>query len=395
MNPSTAVQPLFDDRYRWWRVEADGQTVVGSGDLDALGAAARDSDITLCWPAERVVLRDVPFAPGERKLLRQTVPYTLEDELAGDVDALHFALAQPGATEVTVAVADRDELAQALEALTGAGLNVKQAQPEQLLLPWRENRWTLVAEPGRWLLRTGKLQGFAMERDAVGVALELILAEAVALPEAIDVYLVDASEDELFRALPEVLASLVSIEAATVSPAPYGEGELDLLQGPFARTIAWRKIWRQWRLPVIGFAAVLGLQFAYAALDYNRLQEQNVELRREIEAAYRQVIPQGVLNEPVLQLQRRVRALEGSGGGGLLLLMSQVGDALTSVEGTELENVSYSERQNEMRITILAPRFADVESLREKLQQNGLQAELAGTSTDGDQTRARLRIGGQ
>jgi type II secretion system protein L len=383
------LQPEGDDAWRW-RSPLDAR--AGGGDAQALAAAAADAELVLAVPAQRALLREVTVAAHERRLLRQTVPYSLEEELVDDVDGQHFAFGPLQGGRVPVAIVGRAWLASALERAAAAGLDIRRIVPEQLLLPWREGCWTLLAEPGRWVVRAGPWRGFALEPEAAALALQLLLDDAESVPRQLLVYS-DEAPETLLPQLPELLRGVAELHAAGELPPPAAAPLIDLRQGAFARALPWRRWWRSWRWPLAAVAVAVVVQFAVAAVQHWQLSERNLELRRQIEQVYRSVEPQGAVVEPERQLRRKVQALQGQSAGALLPLLEQVGGALRSIDGIALQNLTYSERQGEVRLNLSAPSFADVEKLRQALAAKGLRAELVGSNADGDRTRAQMRIG--
>lgn len=375
-----------DERLRWHT--GAGEQAGTPADF-AAAATSRDAELVLIAPAQRVALRDVAFAPTERRLLRQTVPYSLEEELVDDVDAQHVALGAATDNRVPVAIVDRDWLQQWLQRCEQAGLDIKRALPEQLLLPYRENCWTLRIEPQRWLVRIGAYRGFALEPESAQLALQLLLDGADELPQAL---LVESGlpPDEIAAVLPELLRGIVEVlePAAPAADAPL----IDLLQGAFARVLPWRRWWRQWqRVAIVFGVAVLAHALVLGAQQYG-LKKQNIALRQQIETAYRSVEPRGVVNDPELQLRRKLKALQGSGGSNVMTLLQQVGGALHKIDGVSVQNLTYSEQQHELRVGLTAAAFKDVETVRVAIAAAGLNAQLVGSNTDGDKTRAQLRI---
>lgn len=390
MKSTLLINPLTDGQLFWRGADGAGR----SGAIAELAAdpAALEAELVLVVPAQKVALQQVSFEAHERRLLRQTVPYSLEDELIDDVGDQHFALGAVTGGQVPVAIIERQWLADWLERCTAAGLDIKRALPEQLLLPWREGCWSLQPEAGRWLVRLGPCRGFALEPESAALALQLLLDGAAELPQQLLVY-THESPDVLLPQLPELLRGSVEVlepPAPTVPAA--GDVVLDLLQGQFARTLPWLRWWREWRLPAQVLAAAVAVHLGVAVVQHYQLEKQNLALRQQIEQVYRGVEPRGVVNNPELQLQRKVKALQGQGGAGAMSLLQQVGSALKSVDGVSVQNLTYSERQGEMRLSLNAASFKDVENVRLAIAKKGLEAQLTGSNADGEKTRAQLRI---
>jgi type II secretion system protein L len=377
-----------DDQLSWQAV-ADGSIVHGTASDVAADTSTRDADLVLVVPAQKVLLRDVAFAPQERRLLRQTVPYSLEEQLIDDVDSQHFALGTVHGNEIPVAIVHKQWLRDWLQKCTQAGLDIKRALPEQLLLPYRANCWTLCVEPQRWLVRVSAYRGFALEPESAALALQLLLDNAAEIPQQL---LVQSEQplELLLSQLPELLRGSVEVldkvEPAADSPL------IDLLQGIFARTLPWRRWWQQWQLAAIALLIAVVVHAVVLGIAHNRLNKQNLALRQQIEAAYRTVEPRGVVNDPELQLRRKLKALQGHQGSGVMPLLQQVGGALKKIDAVGVQNLTYSEQQGELRVSVTAATFKDVEAVRAAIAATGLNAQLVGSNTDGDKTRAQLRI---
>jgi len=382
-----------DSLLHWHGNDGDSLPSASAWRQGSIHDAASDpmlgnADVTLVLPAQKVSLREVAFVASERRLLRQTIPYSLEEQLVDDVDTQHFALGVPQGERVPVAIVDREWLRGWLDRCAHAGLDIKRVLPEQLLLPYRQQCWTLRAEAQRWLVRVGPYRGFAMEPESAAFALQLLLDSSAELPQRL---LLQSEQPlaEISSQLPELLRGIIEpLEPA----AAIGTPTIDLLQGAFARTLPWRRWWQQWRTVAVVLGVALAVQIAVLAIERYRLQQQNLSLRQQIEAVYRGVEPRGVVNDPELQLRRKLKGLLGSGGSSVMPLLQQVGGALQKVEGVSLQNMTYSEQQHELRISITASTFKDVEALRVAVVAAGLNAQLIGSNTDGSKTRAQLRI---
>ncbi len=391
-----------DDQLSWTATDAtalDGeQSGVGvqrrgSAKTFAAELKVREADLVLVVPAQKVALQEVPFAANERKLLRQTLPYSLEDQLIDDVDTQHFALGPIVDAQVSVAIIDKQWLSDWLQQCRGAGLDIKRVLPEQLLLPYREHCWTLRVEPSRWVVRVGAYRGFAMEPSDAAMVLQLLLDSADELPQQLLIQTAqsDLPIEALLPQLPELLRGSIEVLNAEET---VGENNpvIDFLQGAYARTLPWRRWWLSWRPVAIVLVATIVVHLIVGGVQHYRFNKQNIALRQQIEEVYRSVEPRGIVNDPELQLRRKVQALKSHQGGAVLPLLQQVGDALKAVDGIAVQNLTYSERQSELRVSLSANTFKDVEAVRAAIANTGLTAQLVGSNTDGDKTRAQLRI---
>ncbi len=388
---NTVLLQVGDDDQLSWTAPYAAAPLRGDAQVFAEDARAHTADLVLVVPAQKVLLQEVAFAAHERKLLRQTIPYSLEEQLLDDVDTQHFALGAIADEHVPVAIIDKQWLAAWLQQCQKAGLDIKRVLPEQLLLPYREHCWTLQVEPRRWLVRVGAYRGFALEPESAKIALQLLLDRVDELPQQLLVCS-DEPIETLLPQLPELLRGMIDVLEKQTLTLAENSPLIDFMQGAFARTLPWQRWWWQWRPAAIMFAAAVALHLVVGGVQHHRLNKQNIALRRQIEDVYRSVEPRGVVNDPELQLRRKLQTLQGHQGGAVLPLLQQVGGVLKTVDGVAVQNLTYSEHQGELRVSLSANAFKDVEAVRAAIANTGLNAQLVGSNTDGDKTRAQLRI---
>ena len=401
MSAITFFKPCGTGNYEWLQLGSVGDESrdYSVGDAERLAAEAGATELVLIAPAEQVVLREVDFDPSEKKLLRQTLPYSLEEELAEDVEDLHFALGSPAESSVNVAVVKRDLMEQWCDSLAEEQLEAQEIVSELQLLPLIENGWTLLVRNEQWLVRIDGRRGFALEAETAGLALQLLLDETEQLPEQLLVCCDEERQPAIQSQLPEMLRGIVQWRnepywSLIADGWQQQQTRINLFQGDFALSLPWKKWWKSWR--VVGYAllAAVVLNLVLAVAQVKILEARNLALRAETEQAYRSAIPRGAVMDPAQQLRRKVSALRSSGGEGFVSLLDRVAQVLTSVKGLELQSINYTEKQSELRLTIVAPEFNDVETVRSKLEKAGLTAELTGSNAEGSKTRARLRVRG-
>jgi len=360
------------------------------------------ADIILLADAETVVFKTVGFEDSERKLLRQTLPYTLEDDCIDDVDSLHFALGTVVENTVPIAIIKREQIEQQLHDAAEQGLELQQIVSELSFIPWYEHSWSLVVEDETWLVRTGEYQGFRLDVATASLSLQLLLDESDQLPERLRVFCPEERHVEVLNQLPELLRGMVEwhddsywqVLAQGLSEQVMQPKVINLLQGSYARSLPWFKWWKLWKMALILLAAVMITQIVASYAELKILESRNIDLRAQIERSYRSVVPRGAVMDPEKQLQRKVSEMKGAGGDGFVVLLQQIAPVLAAVDGLIIQSLNYTEKQSEIRLTVLANGFADVETARANLEKLGLKAELGGSSADGSKTRARLRIRG-
>jgi general secretion pathway protein L len=79
----------------------------------------------------------------------------------------------------------------------------------------------------------------------------------------------------------------------------------------------------------------------------------------------------------------------------LLGLLAQVSQAVVAEGGqVQIRQVDFSESRGDLAMQVQAAGFAELERLRERLQDSGLAVQLGSASREADGVSARVVIGG-
>lgn len=393
MSENRSVLALRDGTLLWLRSDAPALSLDDAVARDALRAELdrRDHRVVFAAPGSDVRLIDLPVKPEERRHLEASLPFMLEESFTEDIDALHFARLMLDPRRCAVAVASHSAMQGWVDALGEFAERVPWL-PEPLLLCAGDEEWTLLVDGDSALLRWGRCQGTRIETRHLPALFAGLTASP---PQRLVVYGTDEARER--QLLPPELDARVQWRrgdlAAAMLLAPE-EPLLDLRQGAYAQQLPYTRWWRQWRAVAILAGVALALHLASGWMDLQRLERHNLALRGEVESIYRSVNPRGALVDAERQLSRQLAALKGGGGGGsFTALLSPVAAGIAGADGLRLASLSYSQSRGELRLNLLAPDFASVETLRSTLAGRGLAATLESSSRSGDRVRARLRIG--
>ena len=405
MNSIIVIKPCGIDNYEWLVAQKNStaapQLMVGDGErLQAQCDQA--ANITLLANAENITLKTVVFENHERKLLRQTIPYSLEDDCIDNIEEQHIALGNIAENSVPLAIIKRDILDQSLVDTLPTPLELNQLVSELLYIPLQDKSWSIIVDGDRWLVRSATYEGFALEMDVACFALQLMLDEVEQLPEQVIIHCNEQQQYAINAQLPELLRGIVdwkyqdywSVIAEGLSQQQLKPDTINLLQGDYAPSLPWKKWWQTWKVAALLLVTAVVFQLVGSYTRLSVLEQNNLELRTEIEQAYRSVVPTGAVMDHEKQLRRKVGAMKGAPDEGFVSILSQIGPVLNAVNGLSLQSLNYNEKQSEVRIIILASNFNDVETARANLEKLGLKAELTGSNIEGDKTRARLRVRG-
>jgi len=357
--------------------------------------AARRAPVVFAAPGADVVLQEITFTAAEKRHITKSLRFLLEDEFAEDIEELHFADRPLDRLQLGVATCSRQCMDEWGELLAELPL-VQQWVPEPLLLPWQAGECCLVMEPAQVVVRFGRNQGFSVERSLAPA----MLAE-LASSEEFSAVIVYGTEQETDTAqLPESWREVIQWRNGDFSSALMLAVEdkqpLNLLQGSYGARLPLGLWWRQWRLVAALLVAAIGLQIVSTWADYSNPPEENLQLRQQIEASYREVNPRGKARDHVKAMQQQLASMRGApAGSGFVSLLAQVGIAVQAQPGAQLGTVNYSDKLGDLRISLVVPDFKAVESIRSRLNAAGLAAQLENSSAQGESVQARLKVRAQ
>ncbi|GAB5414797.1 MAG: GspL family type II secretion system protein XcpY [Congregibacter sp.] len=367
--------------------------------------AVDDHRVVFAAPGADVRLFDMPVSREEKRHLDQALPFALEERLTDDIASLHFAKVALDDESFGVAVASLEKMhrwREQLDSILSGAPDTEFARrlservlwlPEQLLLPWQEGEWLICRDGDEVILRFGRCAGTRIEHALLEVLLRSLAQEK--RPEKVVFYGVDETADRALMS--EFSDEPIDWRRGDFLAAAMLLGDLAhiprLDQGDFAPSLPFARWWTLWKGVAAALLVALGVHLVGGWLELSRLEDANLALRAETEAVYRALNPRGVLQDPERQLQRQLDALKGSSSSGSFLpLLDPLAQQLAAQDGVVLGNLNYSGSNGQIRVSLLAKDFAQVEQIRAGLVERGLDATLDNSSRSGQGVRARLRL---
>jgi general secretion pathway protein L len=390
-----------------WVVREDERPLgsVYHGTLTEAANQAPGAQVVLLAPGTEVLLTQAQVPLMNRNRLVKAVPFVLEDELADDVDALHFAVGQRRADGAMACAVVSREVMDAWQAMSrAAGVQPHVLASEVLAVPFREGAWSLLIHGARTLLRTAVQDGLAMDTVNLALSLNALLAKANDTPPAcVRVWLCDADETILDR-VREVCAAhgieLVREDSRDPVLAMLARGyeeprAINLLQGDYSLRERLGKRLRPWRPAAIVGALWLCLYVVLTVIEYRDLSARGRALTQQIEAVYRDAVPdaRNVVN-PKVQLERKLAELRGgdsAAGAGFLSLLARSGQVLSQNTAVNVRSIRYKANQLDLDVEIQDLQLLD--ALQQRLTEEAhLAVELISASQHEGKVAARLQL---
>ncbi len=358
---------------------------------------------------------DIPVKGGSR--LHAALPYALEEQLAEDIEQLHFAAGtRRSSGKIPVAVVGRDRLTEWIGCLTEAGIQPSAVIPDNYGLARIPGTISLLVAEDQVMINDGADVELVMQGVSPGDALAAIGAlddtadgddpespesSLPAMPRHVLVYCEPQDEE---RYQHDWLAVRHEMESVDVNLLPDGVmprlavtvasgAGVNLLQGDFGAQTEYSGLFRPWR-----YAAILLLAFGFVgigakATDYYLLKRQEAELKQQFEAEYRQISPGTSTVEDPARLVASLKSRAGTSGAPPLFLQSleQLSRALQQNKEARIEAIRY--RAGVVDIRLSAPNVSTLDKIQRVVGETGqFEAAIQSTDQDGDTVSSRIQI---
>jgi general secretion pathway protein L len=363
-----------DNPVHWLVWSTSQQEVIASGtlsghaELGELSVYAERRTTLLLLDSSDVMLSEVEIPPGAGRQLESMLPFLMEDDIAQDVEQLHFHLMKKSAETAQVALLDATYLRRLLEQFKQAGIEVKKVLPDVLALPAKSGTITALQLDQQWLLRKPDLSGLSVSTEM----LPLVVAsdwrgegeEALSLVSYTP--LPDGAGDEWLAAEPELVMELLS-RGAIASP-------VNLLSGAFKPQSSLLKHLKVWRSAGIMALLLLAVLTAQNIFQIRQSEAHAQAYRAESERIFRVVLVGKKKIPTVSYLKRQMndeerRLSAGSSEEGMLPSLMMLQQALSG-QAVSFTGLRYDARRGEIRLDVEMKDFQAFEVVRTRLAES-------------------------
>lgn len=384
----------------WLRLDAAGRPVseLHAGLVEQAANDAEGCRVVVLVPGTDVTFTEADVPTQSRQRVQRAVPFALEDQLANEIEDLHFVVGprtESGA--YPVAVVRRDKMDAWLSALTAANLNPQLMLPDVLAVPLVGNGWSLLLDSDSAVLRNGLWSGYAMESDLLP-ALVQIAVDDDAMPDAIHCFTCTPVRSGMLDAI-RIIDEGCEEDVMQVLASGYGASEaMNLLQGDYSRSEQLSRLWKPWRASAALLAVGVALYLVQLGTEYRQLDRERAALATEMEQVYRSIFPEArKVVDPAVQMKQKLAVLrgqQGKGGTGFLTLLSRAGSVLHVEKGVEISGASF--RDGRLDVEVEATDLQTLDRLKQQLvSSGGMKVEIqSATASAGSKVQGRLRIQG-
>ncbi len=381
----------IDQRCSWLVWSEQEQEIIASGELadanalSTLTERAGNRPVDILVPASAITLTSVDLPEKGQRQAIKALPFMLEENLAENVDELHFVIGPRDGESLSVAVVAHQQMQDWLSWLTEAGIKARQIVPDCLALPLQDCQWAAMKFGHDYLLRTSNSAGVHL--DATWFA--ATLPKLVSREQSGSVTLANYSDIEIdgveAKAQPLELPMLVLAKGILNAP-------LNLLSGIYKPKREYGKHLSLWRNSVIVLFIALILALVNKGLNIHQMNSEAEQLQQQSTQIFKQVVGSARVVNIRSQMDSTLRGLQGAGGGAAFFMMlDNLKDAFTKVPDLKPTSLRFDSARNELRMQITAKSYAQIEQFTQ-LVSGQFEVNAGAMNSSDDQVTSTLTL---
>ena len=354
-----------------WLIWSDSEKeIIASGDLEnaqalqLLTEKAQTRKVICLVPGVDVTLKSVVINGSFTRQMQQALPYMLEDDLASDVDKLHFSVLAKKNDLVEVAICFKSKLQMWLDWLADADIFCQRLIPETLTLPVpNDQQWQALKLENYWLVRESEYQAWCCESEMLNDILQLRLLEN---PQQV----ISSYSPIPDNSIGQWLAEQAILPMQLLAEGSFNN-KLNLLTGEFKVNKESNLQFAKWKLPVIAavilFIAILVNLFVQA----KQAEQQILQVQHQAEIVYQKAFP----NQSPLKYSRIKKKLKGllaelsitTQESGFLSILNDLIPVFQAVPSLQISTLKFNSQNQQISLAVSADSFQSFEQLAAKI----------------------------
>jgi general secretion pathway protein L len=336
---------------------ASGQ-VANAEQLNLLTEKAEQRVVICLLPGVDICIKKIAINGAFNRQMQQALPYLVEEELASDVEKLHFSVIAKQTDLLHVAICDKQKMSTWLAWLKTAQIICKQFIPEGLTLPLcADGKWQAVQLENQWIVRESIHLAWSCEQAMLNLLLESQLGDKL------------TQEIESYSPHPDNLIGQWTNHEPVLSMELLAKGTLNnkinLLSGEFKPKKERNQQLDKWRMPAILTVVLFILLMINIHLQSTQLEKQTQLVKQHVETIYKQAFPlQGKLKYVRIKkkLKTMLIGLEGDNAeSGFLSMLNELVPAFANNPQLQPSSLKFDGKKQEMRILVNGNNFQSFE----------------------------------
>ncbi len=398
----------------WVKADSSGAITSepASGALADAAGQATGCPVTVLLPATDVLRleSDIPLK-GTAKIL-QALPFALEEQLAQDVETLHFAIGERNSGQnIQVAVIETDRFNNYLQELNAAGIFPTAVFSKSDAIATIPSTTVMWLTDEQLIVREANGSSSVFDPDELETVLELRFSHksgnSDANTEPLIIYCTESANATHEDHWDPLRAKVSSLDIKLIADGGIGKlaGDImqrpgiNLLQGEFGvRTdmFAWWPFWRN-AAALLLVAALLSL--ALDGITVWQLSRQEAALDNAASDTLTRLFPGAAGSpDPWGQLQSRLQTGGTSAaatGPGFVQALVVLADALDNSSGIKVDAVNF--RNGVIDLRLQAPAVENLDKFRQNINDSGTfnaNIQSANPGDSGIKGRMQVKVNG-
>ena len=396
---------------QWVMADSNGTRLSGvsSGNLEQAAAASAERSVIVLVPSVDLLSTSVHIPARSTAKIKAALPFALEENLAEDVEDLHFSVGQrQDGNRIPVVVVSDAKMADWMQRLQDVGIEPAIVAPDSHGLAKIPGTMSVLVENDTVMFNDGADADFVMQ----GVKPSEILVFAGQLDEkesedeegsghllAFCTAEMDAQLSHDWIALRHELHSVdVNVlpdgalpKLAVTVAAGHG---VNLLQGKYGRKTEYSTLFRPWKAAAMLLIGLAIVAMSLKGVGYYQLLQDESALRAQFNAEYHSIRPDDTreIVDPVAIVNSLRRSMGSSTSPQVFLpSLRELGAAMAANSSATIEAISY--RAGVIDLRLIAPDVATLDNIQKAVSASGrFQASIQSTDQVADKINGRIQI---
>jgi len=382
-----------DDEIHWLQYNDKAQETIASGclnnasELGQLTELAKTAAVQVLVSGCDVSYFEMTLPKANRRQAFDAIPFMLEDELAADIDTLHFVYSAGKGETQGVYVCAKSKIREWLNWLSNANIFAAQFVPDYLALPVSEDNSISMLQLGNDLLiRTSITNGLTIDGEWIDIALPRLaqdnelLIEHYGVDEAHQIESYTWTEQQLVPPMEQLARGLVKLP-------------INILVGDFEQNKQQHDYFKIWRPVAIAVSLLIVLFFTQQLVRVNQIEDRIAVLKKQSAAIYKKINPN--VKRVIRIKSRMTNELKELAGGSeaseLNNMLVSLQTAFVSVPKLTPINIKYDQRRQELRLQAEGDSYQIFENFKKQLDDQ-YNITMGAMNNNGDKVNGSLVI---
>ena len=361
-----------------------------------------DAEQTYCLliPGTDISLFKVNLPEKNQRKFIESIGFTLEDQLAEDINATHFTtFIKKENNTAAISCINKERLASWLSCNSNSRQLITSALPIVSVLPTHNDDITVVVTDTLTHVKTSTTMGYSIEND---LAITLLLNNEANNSPAFHCYNVTTNEAFYAQLCDELNNSGATLEnhgkfhsildLELIESSHYIHG--NILHGAYA-TKSRSPITNYWKIAAIFIALFLCIETSYVLIHKSRLETQIASANKAIETIFKKSFPNiKRVIDPKVQVTNGIRQLQDKGtqnNSTFIRLLTHSASALRKTPGITVSGYRY--KNNQLTYDVTANSIESVSNAQKVLSKNkDIKAKLINARTKNKRVTGQVEV---